>query len=145
MVVQARAATYDASSEMITDSRHSTALTVRARPAKRRERARALLAPRVRGALEVGMLVPQPARSARANDGEEVGSKGLSEDGLTTDSLEIWRHFSKLLLLVSNHLAGIRLRGRRRGVDFKIKWRIPRGFRFRAARRRTVGATAMLE
>ena len=55
---------YDARSEMITDCRQSTASMVRARPAKRRKRARALLAPRVCEALEVGMLVPQPARSA---------------------------------------------------------------------------------
>jgi len=70
MVVQARAAAYDAISEMITDSRQSTASMVRARLAMRRKRARTLLAPRVRGALEVGMFVPQPARSAACDHGE---------------------------------------------------------------------------
>jgi len=48
---------YDAISEMLTDPRQSTASMVRARPAMRRKRARALLTPRVRGALEV-MFVP---------------------------------------------------------------------------------------
>jgi len=53
IVVQARAAMYDAPSEMVTDSRQSTASMVRAMPAMRRERARALLVPRARDALEV--------------------------------------------------------------------------------------------
>jgi len=57
MVVQFAAAVYDAASEMVTDPAQSTASMVRARPAKRRKRARALLALRVRGALTVGMVV----------------------------------------------------------------------------------------